>query len=210
MIGSARSESCNTDSHCLPAQASRKVIDPDDRHARCPRAPNGRSRPGRPVGRRRRWVFAVIAVGAFMAQLDLFIVNIAFPRFSESFPGELAVVALVGAQRLRDRLRRLPRAGRQARRPARAPARRSSSACRVRARSAACAAAPTLGVLVAARAVQAVGAALLIPTSLGLLLHAFPPARRAGGDRRLGRRRRRRRRRRPGARRAARRGRAGS
>ena len=46
--------------------------------------------------------------------------------------------------------------------------------------SAACALAPTLAVLVAARAGQAVGAALLIPTSLGLLLHAFPPARRAG------------------------------
>ena len=40
--------------------------------------------------------------------------------------------------------------------------------------SAACAAAPTLGVLVAARAVQAVGAALIVPTSLGLLYPAFP------------------------------------
>jgi EmrB/QacA subfamily drug resistance transporter len=39
--------------------------------------------------------------------------------------------------------------------------------------SAACAAAPTLGVLVAARAVQAVGAALIVPTSLGLLYPAF-------------------------------------
>jgi EmrB/QacA subfamily drug resistance transporter len=40
--------------------------------------------------------------------------------------------------------------------------------------SAACAAAPTLGVLVAARAVQAAGAALIVPTSLGLLYPAFP------------------------------------
>ena len=39
--------------------------------------------------------------------------------------------------------------------------------------SAACAAAPTLGVLVAARAVQAAGAALIVPTSLGLLYPAF-------------------------------------
>jgi EmrB/QacA subfamily drug resistance transporter len=39
--------------------------------------------------------------------------------------------------------------------------------------SAACAAAPTLGILVAARAVQAVGAALIVPTSLGLLYPAF-------------------------------------
>jgi EmrB/QacA subfamily drug resistance transporter len=39
--------------------------------------------------------------------------------------------------------------------------------------SAACAVAPTLGVLVAARAVQAAGAALIVPTSLGLLYPAF-------------------------------------
>ncbi|HEX4259208.1 MAG TPA: MFS transporter, partial [Streptosporangiaceae bacterium] len=40
--------------------------------------------------------------------------------------------------------------------------------------SAACAAAPSLGVLVAARALQAVGAALIVPTSLGLLYPSFP------------------------------------
>jgi MFS family permease len=39
--------------------------------------------------------------------------------------------------------------------------------------SAACAVAPSLGVLVAARAVQAAGAALIVPTSLGLLYPAF-------------------------------------
>jgi MFS family permease len=33
---------------------------------------------------------------------------------------------------------------------------------------------PSLGVLVAARAVQAVGAALIVPTSLGLLYPSFP------------------------------------
>src|SRR6201999_2025525 len=46
--------------------------------------------------------------------------------------------------------------------------------------SAGCAAAPGVAVLVAARAVQAVGAALIVPTSLGLLLHAFPPSERTG------------------------------
>src|SRR6476620_4550840 len=35
-----------------------------------------------------RWpVFGVIAVGVFMAQLDLFIVNIAFPAIEEDFAG---------------------------------------------------------------------------------------------------------------------------
>ncbi|TFW09502.1 DHA2 family efflux MFS transporter permease subunit [Oxalobacteraceae bacterium OM1] len=45
--------------------------------------------------------------------------------------------------------------------------------------SAVCGAAPSLGLLVLARTVQAVGAALLIPASLSLILDAFPPQRRA-------------------------------
>src|SRR5439155_25542294 len=40
--------------------------------------------------------------------------------------------------------------------------------------SAACAAAPSVGVLIGARAVQAIGAAFLMPTSLGLLLPEYP------------------------------------
>ncbi|HEX3874718.1 MAG TPA: MFS transporter, partial [Solirubrobacteraceae bacterium] len=44
--------------------------------------------------------------------------------------------------------------------------------------SAACAAAPSIDVLIAARVVQAAGAALLMPTTLGLLLPEFPPEQR--------------------------------
>jgi EmrB/QacA subfamily drug resistance transporter len=44
--------------------------------------------------------------------------------------------------------------------------------------SALCALAPSLGLLVAARILQAAGGALMLPTSLGLLLPAFGPARR--------------------------------
>src|SRR6185437_7745726 len=42
--------------------------------------------------------------------------------------------------------------------------------------SVACGLAPSLGVLIAARAVQGVGAAILVPCSLILLNHAFPDA----------------------------------
>lgn len=45
--------------------------------------------------------------------------------------------------------------------------------------SAACGAAPSVGALVAARTLQAVGAALLLPSSLALVLGAFPAERRA-------------------------------
>lgn len=46
--------------------------------------------------------------------------------------------------------------------------------------SAACAAAPSMGALIAARAVQGLGAALLMPCSLALIIHIFP----AGPERR--------------------------
>jgi DHA2 family methylenomycin A resistance protein-like MFS transporter len=46
--------------------------------------------------------------------------------------------------------------------------------------SAACAAAPSMGTLIAARAVQGLGAALLMPCSLALITHIFP----AGAERR--------------------------
>src|SRR3984957_19916250 len=45
--------------------------------------------------------------------------------------------------------------------------------------SAACALAPDAGVLIAARAVQGAGAALMLPLALSLLTAAFPPERRA-------------------------------
>ena len=44
--------------------------------------------------------------------------------------------------------------------------------------SAACALSPSVGWLIAARAVQGVGAAVITPTSLALLIEAFPPERR--------------------------------
>ena len=42
-----------------------------------------------------------------------------------------------------------------------------------------CALAPSVPFLVAARVIQAVGAAIVVPTSLGLMLPEFPPAKRA-------------------------------
>jgi EmrB/QacA subfamily drug resistance transporter len=45
--------------------------------------------------------------------------------------------------------------------------------------SAVCGLAPSAAALIAARALQACGAALLLPSSLALVLHAFPPQRRA-------------------------------
>src|SRR3954471_7892533 len=128
----------------------------------------------------RRWkVLLVTSAAMFMAFLDVTIVNVAFPSIRQEFPETslaglswvlnayniVFAALLVPAGRLADLV------GRR----------------RVffwglglfLAASAACGLAPSAGALVAARVVQAAGGALLVPTSLGLLLPEFPLERRA-------------------------------
>ena len=122
---------------------------------------------------RRNLVFAVTALGAFMASLDLSIVNVAFPALARSFPSasraDLAWVitayAIVYAALLVTAGRTADRLGRR----------------RVffiglgvfTVGSALCGLAPSLPLLIAGRIGQGVGAALLLPASLGLLLEVF-------------------------------------
>jgi len=123
-------------------------------------------------------VAAIVSVGVFVASLDLFIVNIAFPDIQRDFAGTslaslswiLNAYAIVFAALL------IP-AGRWADRTGRKRAFLLGMSLFTLA-SAACAAAPSVGFLIAARVAQAAGAALLFPTSLGLLLPEFPPERR--------------------------------
>ncbi len=119
----------------------------------------------------------VVLTGVFLSSLDLFIVNIAFPSISRSFHGEslrsmswvLSAYTIVFASLL------VP-AGRWADRAGRKKAFLLGLAI-FTVSSALCALAPSLGLLVAARILQAGGGALMLPTSLGLLLPAFGPAR---------------------------------
>jgi EmrB/QacA subfamily drug resistance transporter len=129
--------------------------------------------------RRLRAVFVVTALGAFMASLDLSIVNVAFPALERSFRGEaqasLAWVItgysivfgslLVVAGRTADRVgsRKVFFAG-------------LAVFCLG---STLAGLAPTVPLLVAGRVVQGAGAAALLPSSLGLLLAAFPSERRS-------------------------------
>jgi EmrB/QacA subfamily drug resistance transporter len=124
-------------------------------------------------------VLLITSVAVFMAFLDVTIVNIAFPDIEASFPdSSLASLSwilnaynivfaalLVPAGRLADRI------GRR---------RMFLAAVTVfLAASAACGVAPSVEFLVGARVIQAAGAAMLVPTSLGLLLPEFPLERRA-------------------------------
>jgi EmrB/QacA subfamily drug resistance transporter len=127
---------------------------------------------------RRGRVAAIVSVGVFVASLDLFIVNIAFPDLQRDFHGtSLATLSwILNAYAIVFAALLVP-AGRWADRAGRKRAFLGGLALFTLA-SAACAAAPSVGALVAARVVQATGAAVLMPASLGLLLPEFPPERR--------------------------------
>src|ERR1700712_4390798 len=121
-------------------------------------------------------VLAVLSVAAFMASLDLFIVNVAFDQIGRDFSGvslsDLSWVlngyAIVYAALL------VP-LGRLADRFGRKPGFLLGLAIFTVA-SLACALSGGPWMLVGFRTLQAVGAALLTPTSLGLLVSATPPA----------------------------------
>ena len=124
---------------------------------------------------------AIACAGAFLAFLDATIVNIAFPDISRSFAGSgrnalswvldgyFVVIAalLVPAGGLADRFghKRVFLIG----------------VGGFTGASLLCAVAPSLGLLIAFRVVQGVGAALIAPTSLALVLDAFPAEQRATG-----------------------------
>lgn len=128
----------------------------------------------------RKWtVLTVTSLGVFMAFLDTTIVNIAFADIARHFPETsfsdlswvlngytvLFAASLIPAGRLADRYGR----------------KRVflSGLLLFTVASALCGLAPTPGLLVAARMVQGVGAAAMIPSALGLVLAEFPPTQRA-------------------------------
>ncbi len=130
----------------------------------------------------RKWIVTfVVCVGVFMASLDLFIVNIAFPSIGRHFGGAslaslswiLSGYAIVFAALL------VP-AGRWADAFGRKRAFLIGLGIFVVA-STACALAPSVGLLIAARVLQAAGGALMLPTSLGLMLPEFEPHERHAG-----------------------------
>jgi EmrB/QacA subfamily drug resistance transporter len=123
----------------------------------------------------------IACAGAFLAFLDTTIVNIAFPDISASFEGAgrdalswvldgyFVVIAalLVPAGGLADRFghKRIFLLG----------------IAGFTFASLLCAIAPSLETLIAARVLQGVGAALIAPASLAIVLDSFPPERRAAG-----------------------------
>src|SRR6516225_8353177 len=126
---------------------------------------------------RRTWTLVIVSIGLFMVVLDNLVVNVALPSIHRELGASIqalewtvnayvlayAVMLLTGAA-LGDRFgrKRVFIAG----------------VVLFTASSAAAAVAPTIGMLIAARAAQGVGAAIATPLTLTLLADAFPPAQR--------------------------------
>jgi EmrB/QacA subfamily drug resistance transporter len=128
----------------------------------------------------KRWkILSITSVGLFMASLDLFIVNLALPSIATDLGdaslsnlswvlNAYAIVfaaLLVPAGRIADRIGRKRVF--------------MSGLLLFSLASALCAAAPSVPVLVSARILQAAGGSMMLPTTLGLILPAFPPEKRA-------------------------------
>jgi len=123
-------------------------------------------------------VLAVVSAAQFLTVLDLWVVNIALPVLQRGFaPAALADVSWVLDAYAMVLAALLVPAGRVADRVGR-------RACFLAGlvvfgvASLGCAVAPDLGALIGLRALQAAGAAVLMPTSLGLALEVFPAHRR--------------------------------
>jgi EmrB/QacA subfamily drug resistance transporter len=123
-------------------------------------------------------VLLVVSAAVFLSSLDLFIVNIAFPVLGETFETSTAALSWVLNGYTIVFAALLAPAGRIADRVGRRRVFLTGLATFL-AGSLGCALAWGVGSLIAFRVVQAVGGAMITATSLALLLHAFPPARRA-------------------------------
>ena len=146
--------------------------------------------PGRPGWSRRadaspRLVLVIVCAGVVLASLDLFIVNVALPQIARDLHvrgNALADLSWVLNAYAIVYAALLVLLGRMAERYPREQGFLLGVAIFVVA-SAACAAASDVTSLVAFRIVQAAGAALLTPTSLGLILATSSPERRHGAVR---------------------------
>ncbi len=148
-------------------------MSPTDKVTR--RRPGGPAREPRPQGRTSspRAVLLVVCVGYFLVLLDVTIVNVALPKIGSALHASLsglqwvvdgyalALAALMLAGGAIGDLRGHKRIV-------------LSGLIVFGAGSLGCGLAPTVAVLVAARVVQGIGAAMLLPGTLAIISHAFP------------------------------------
>jgi EmrB/QacA subfamily drug resistance transporter len=142
-----------------------------------PTSSRTRSQPIGALTADQRWTLALASIGSFLVILDLFAVSTALPMLRLALHASVTTldwtinaytltfaVLMMSAATLGDRWGRRPVY--------------AGGLLLFTLASAVCALAPDAGTLIAARAVQGIGAAVLMPLALALLNAAFPPARR--------------------------------
>lgn len=118
-----------------------------------------------------------LCVSYFMTAVDNSVVNVAVPAIQQSFDAPLTDVAWVYSAYLLSYAVLLIVGGRLGDRFG--PKRVLLTGLMVfTAASLGCALAPSAAILIAARAIQGVGAALITPQTISLIVHMFPPSRR--------------------------------
>ncbi|MGE2718323.1 MFS transporter [Mycolicibacterium celeriflavum] len=125
---------------------------------------------------RSRWTLAVVAVALFCVQIDYFAMNLAVPRMADEFgTGTTDLQWVISVYMLALGAFMIP-AGRIGDIFGRRRALLAGIAL-FSAASVACAVAPTVGVLIALRVAQGLGAALIFPVSVSVLTNAYGIAR---------------------------------
>jgi DHA2 family methylenomycin A resistance protein-like MFS transporter len=167
---SAHAEPPETDNSSL--RAERPILS----HASLP-TPASAAAASAPDAPHARIVLAIGSLGFFLITLDISIVNVALPNITRELGGGttgqqwtidgytlLFAALLLFAGNLADRIGAKNALG--------------LGIVTFTLASAACAAAPSIGVLIASRCLQGAGAAVLLPASMALIREAFPDARR--------------------------------
>ncbi|WP_194838452.1 MFS transporter [Nocardia sp. XZ_19_369] len=141
-------------------------------------APASTTEPGVDHHSGHRLVLALACGATFLGFLDIAVVNLAMSAISTQFPGSGPTVTWVVSGYAITFAAWLASAGRLADALGHKPV-LLAGVLGFAVTSGVCAVAPTIGVLIAARACQGLAGALLLPAALGALLAATPPARRA-------------------------------
>ena len=155
----------------------RRLLEPSDTHGS--HRHRLLSEPRRPAAiraspRAHWYVAGTVCIGAFMGQLDASIVTLALPRLSRELHASVGAVEWVALTYLLVLVATVTTVGRLADAVGRKLLYVYGFAV-FTAGSVLCGVAPTLAVLIAARALQAVGAAMLQANSVALIAEAMPP-----------------------------------
>ena len=123
---------------------------------------------------RRWWTLGVLCISLVMIVMANASLNVALPTLVKDLARQFELAA-VDRRRVQPRVRGPPAHRREPRRPLRTTPRAQRRARRLRRRVGLAAFSDSATAVIAARAVMGVGAAFVMPATLSILAHVFPP-----------------------------------